>query len=1170
MGGELEKQPNPPRTLARHAAEMGFKALALTDHGALFGAIEFYKSCKKAGIKPILGCELYVAPGGRHDRAAAGQVAEDFHLVVLASSLDGYRNLVELVTAAHLDSTGSVPRVDRDLLAKHAGGLLATSACPRGEVGVRFLRGETELARKAIGAYAEIFGRANFFLELEDHGLEDERRLNRFLVEESGRMGLGIVAANDTHYLRKQDAEAHDVLLCLQQGAMQADERRRRFGSEEYYLKSAEEMAAVFGGLPGALRASVEIAERCAVELELEQNKFPAFPVEPGVDREGMLRGLCAEGLRRRYPAAFAPGADAAEREKLERQLDYELGVISRTGFTSYFLIVWDFIRFAKENGIPVGPGRGSAAGSLVAYALGITDIDPVRYGLIFERFLNPERVSPPDIDVDFCYNRRGEVHEYVRRKYGDAAVAQIITFGTMGAKAAVRDVARVLGLPYAAGDRISKMIPQAPDMTLHKAKEQSPEFKAAVEGEEETRRVVELAGAIEGLNRQAGVHAAGVVISDGPLARHVPLARGAEGEVITQYDMSAVSDVGLLKMDFLGLRTLTVIRDALAMIRRVHGVEVRPEEIPLDDPKAIDILNRGRNTGLFQLESAGMRELCRSFNLRGIDDLIALIALYRPGPMDLIPDFTARRKGEVQIRYAHPLLEQCCADTYGVMIYQEQVMKAAAVLAGYTLGGSDNLRRAMGKKDRDKMAKERETFVEGCARQHGIGRAKAEEVFDLLEKFAGYGFNKSHSAAYGVVAFHTAWLKAHYPVEFMAALMCNDIGNTEKLAEFCAECAALGIQVLPPSVNRGGARFEVEDGAIRYGMAAIKGVGEAAVAHLVAERDKGGPFRDLADFCGRCDPRVAPKKMVENLVKAGAADEWDPNRARLFAQIEEAFAASAGMHRDSQSGQASLFGEIGGVAAASKRGGAGKETPDWSHRERLAFEKELMGVYFSGHPLDEHRAGLGRFVCAPCASLGGVAERTVVRIAGRVASFEQRYSKDKRPFGRGVFEDASGSVALFVPGDQVEKLGKVLSPGFVGLVAGLVERDRSGEGSSLKVIEAVPLEEAVWRYANGLDLAFPEGRDVDLDRLKEVLLRDSGRCGVRLLVPVGNGMEAVIEADRHYAVRASATLQEQVEAVVGAGAVVWTVEPSPPLPVEPKREFRGKAGWGKRQPGAG
>src|SRR6184192_2783678 len=801
------------RALMNEAVKMKMPAVAITDHGNLFGAIDFYQCAKAAGIKPIIGCEAYITSGSYKEKPSR---ESNFHFTLLAENETGYRNLVKLISAAHLDGFYYRPRIDKGLLASHADGLIGLSGCLSSEINSALQSGNVEKAQNLTAEYRDIFGPQNFFIELHDHGMAEQKQCNAHLPKFAREFGLGLVAANDVHFLRRSDHRAHDVLLCINTAAKIEDQQRMRY-EPELYFKSPAEMREIFRDFPEAIMNTLQIGERCHVDLEFGHSKYPEYPVPSGKTREGYLRELCYHGLRERY------GAQATTDSELLGRLEYELGVLEKTGFVSYLLIVWDFIHFAKEKGIPVGPGRGSAAGSMVTYVLGITDIDPLQYGLLFERFLNPDRVSPPDIDIDFCEARRGEVLEYVRRKYGERRVAQIITFGKLKAKSVVRDVGRVMGLSYRDADRIAKMIPNELNISLDSAVDKNPELKRAVATEPATRQLFDHAKILEGLSRNASVHAAGVVIGDRDLSDYIPLTRDVKGnDVVSQYPMGPLNDLGLLKIDFLGLKTLTVIEDTLTLIRK-RQPDFSLKDIPLDDPAAFGLYNRGETIGLFQMESGGMTSVSKQFDVRKLDDIIALIALYRPGPMELIGDYIKRKKGLTKIRYEHPLLEEICADTYGVMIYQEQVMAAASKLAGYSMGQADLLRRAMGKKDKEKMAKERANFIAGCARTNEIGEKKANAIFDLLEKFAGYGFNKSHSAAYALISYQTAFLKANHPVEFMAGLLSNEINNTEKISVFVGECKRMGISILPPDINKSGLKFMPETVAAVYDRGEIE-----------------------------------------------------------------------------------------------------------------------------------------------------------------------------------------------------------------------------------------------------------------------------------------------------------------------------------------------------------
>src|SRR3984893_2212129 len=1028
------------KELMKKAQEFKMPAVAVTDHGNLFGAIEFYQEAINAGVKPIIGCEAYIAPRSHKDRSISSREST-YHFTLLARDGTGYHNLIKLISTAHLDGFHYSARIDKELLAQHCAGLIGLSGCLAGEVNSAIQANRIDMAKQAAAEYRDILGSENFFIEMHDHGMAEQRICNRALPSIAKDLGVGLVAANDVHFLRRRDHDAHDVMLCIGTGKMVSDQDRMRY-KPELYFKSPEEMREVFKDFPEAITNTLEIAERCNLEIEFGKSKYPEYPAPNGVSRKAYLRDLCERGLQQRY-------ANREIDNQLRERLEYELGVLEKTGFVSYILIVWDFIHFAKQRGIPVGPGRGSAAGSLVAYVLGITDIDPLQYGLIFERFLNPDRISPPDIDVDFCEARRGEVLEYVRQKYGERRVAQIITFGKLKAKSVVRDVGRVMGLPYAAADRIAKMIPNELNITLDSAAEKNSELKRAILTEPQTKQLFEYGKILEGLSRNAGVHAAGVVIADRDLTDYIPLCRDVKGnDVISQYPMGPLNDLGLLKMDFLGLKTLTVIEDTLALIHK-RKPDFSLKTIPLDDAATCALFNRGETIGLFQMESGGMTSVARQFEVSGINDIIALIALYRPGPMELIGDYIKRKKGLTKIRYEHPLLEEICADTFGVMIYQEQVMAAASKLGGYSLAQADLLRRAMGKKDKEKMAKERKNFVEGCARTNKIPEKKANAIFDLLEKFAGYGFNKSHSAAYGVISYQTAYLKAHYPVEFMAGLLSNEINNTEKISVFVGECKRMGISILPPDINKSGLKFTPEKNvagvadpgyngnAIRYGLAAIKHVGESAMEMSIQERERGGEFTSLEDFCGRIGTRVANRKMLESLIKAGAFDFLGRDRAELFDCIDEALASSATAHRDRTAGQVSLFDDATHAATSTRK----RSVAPWSEHEKLSYEKELLGFYVTGQA---PAAYVDLFVAKnypAIASLGELADRAQFKAGGAIVQIDKKFTRrEGKPFAVVWIEDLTGTLEVVIWNDVYVKVSDALATGRVVEIQGTID----------------------------------------------------------------------------------------------------------------------------------
>ena len=1132
------------KELMKQAAEFKMPAVAITDHGNLFGAIEFYQEATRAGVKPIIGCEAYIAPGSHKDRPASRRDAA-YHFTLLAENETGYRNLVKLVTAAHLDGFHYAPRIDKELLSAHSAGLIGLSGCLAGEINSAIQANNIEKAKQSAVEYRDILGAENFFMELHDHGMEAQHKCNRVLPQIAWDLGVRLIAANDVHFLRRSDHEAHDVMLCIGTGKMVQDENRMRY-VPELYFKSPAEMREVFRDFPEAITNTLEIGERCHVDLEFGRSKYPEYPAPAGKTRESYLRELCYKGLRERY------GERAASDAELIKRLDYELGVLERTGFVSYLLIVWDFIHFAKEKGIPVGPGRGSAAGSIVAYVLGITDIDPLQYGLIFERFLNPDRVSPPDIDVDFCEARRGEVLEYVRQKYGERRVAQIITFGKLKAKSVVRDVGRVMGLSYRDADRIAKMIPNELNITLDSAVEKNPELKRAVTTEPATRQLFEYAKVLEGLSRNAGVHAAGVVIADRDLSDYIPLCRDVKGnDVISQYPMGPLNDLGLLKMDFLGLKTLTVIEDTLALIHK-RDPDFSLKNIPMNDEAAFALYNRGETIGLFQMESGGMTSLSKQLDIKKLDDIIALIALYRPGPMELIPEYVKAKRGITPIRYLHPLLEGICADTYGVMIYQEQVMAAASKLAGYSLAQADLLRRAMGKKDKEKMAKERKNFIEGCARTNKIPEKKANAIFDLLEKFAGYGFNKSHSAAYGVISYQTAYLKAHYPVEFMAGLLSNEVNNTEKISLFVGECKRMGIAILPPDVNKSGLKFTPEmwerpqrsDNrdteaaltlhAIRYGLAAIKHVGESAMEAAIREREQGGDFTSLQDFCSRLDSRIANRKMVESLVKAGAFDFLARERAVLFARIDEALSASAAAYRDRAAGQVSLFDETTAPTTSRKR-----QIIPWSEHEKLSYEKELLGFYVSGHPLDSYVDLFAAKNYRSISSLGELDDRAVFKIAGAIVDVEKKFTRrEGKPFAVVWVEDLTDILEVVVWNDVYLKISDALAAGRVVEIRGTLDKRDDALRATAQEIKmfaprksnGVTEESANMLQEAAVLLQFsPAATSNELREVREILATSPGRRPVQLLFDRANGNSLRLDAGAEFRVNLTRDLEAKL-----------------------------------------
>jgi len=974
--------------LCQQAVDFGFSSVAISDHGNLFGALDFYLTAKKFGVKPIIGCEVYVAPGDRRTKHTDKDIRSGYHLVLLAQNLTGYYNLVRLVSRGWLEGFHYKPRVDKELLSQWNEGLIALSACLKGEVPYG-LRHEGMSRGKALAEeYSALFP-GRFYLELQANGIPEQETLNEQLLELAETTKLPLVATNDCHYLSYNDVEAHDILLCIQTNAQYYAKDRMRFNTQELYYRPPEEMEHAFAHCPQALENVGAIARSCNVELDLGQNYFPVYDVPQGRTLEEEFIRLVREGLRTR----LAKLPYTVDEEVYWQRLDIELDVICAKGFPAYFLIVQDFINWAKEQGIPVGPGRGSAAGSLVAYCLGITNLDPLRYNLLFERFLNVERASMPDIDVDFCYNRREEVIRYVTAKYGTESVAQITTFGTMKAKAVVRDVGRALGLSFAETDKIAKLVPDDLKMTIDKALEQEPDLAALAENDETVAKLIDVSRRLEGLARHASTHAAGIVISDShPLEDHLPLYLGKKGEVVTQFDMKKVEKVGLIKFDFLGLKTLTVIADTLHLAQQAGKSVPDIDTLPLEDEATFALLCRTETDGVFQLESSGMRNVIKDLQPTSFEDIIALLALYRPGPLEsgMVTDFIRRKHGEIPVEYPHPLLEPILEATYGVILYQEQVMRIASDMANYSLGDGDILRRAMGKKDPSVMAEQRTKFVNG-AKENEIDEATATYIFDLMEKFAGYGFNKSHSAAYALVSYQTAYLKAHYPVEFMAALITSEVSNTDKVIAHINACREMGIEVLPPDVNHSERHFTVENEKLRFGLSGVKNVGGGAIEALVAERRRNGPYASLLDFCKRVGSRKVTKRVLESLIKSGAMDSLGCSRASLLAALDKVVSTAQRQSRDKSRGQLSLMAMMGEEDSCVLSGiGMDIEeaqVEEWDDEKRLQYEKEALGFFLSGHPLLRFREELKRqrlLSLQDCGELGGDTEvRTAVLVTG-------------------------------------------------------------------------------------------------------------------------------------------------------------------------------------------
>ncbi|WP_293838788.1 DNA polymerase III subunit alpha [uncultured Phascolarctobacterium sp.] len=989
--------------LVAYAKELGMDSLAITDHGVMYGAVEFYQECTKAGIKPIIGCEVYLAKGSHLDMTEKTR----YHLILLAENDIGYHNLMRIVSKGQLEGFYYKPRVDKDILRTYSEGIICLSACIAGEVPRLINSGNMDGARRCVQEYIDIFGKDNYFLEIQNHDIPEEKTAAEGLRQLAQEFGIGLVATNDLHYVRREDAEAQDVLLCIQTTSNVDDPGRMRFPNDSFYLKSAEEMAELFGGYPEALENTCRIADRCNVKLEFGHLLLPEFPVPEGFDAVSYLRHLCEEALPERYEVVD---------ETVRKRLDFELDIINTMGYACYFLIVWDFINYCRSHDIPVGPGRGSAAGSIVAYLLRITNIEPLRYHLLFERFLNPERVSMPDIDTDFCYVKRNQVLDYVVRRYGQERVSQIITFGTLQARAAVRDVGKALGMSYTSVDEVAKMIPRELGITLDKALKSSNDFKRAYESRPEVKKLVDLARSVEGLPRNAGTHAAGVIIAPRDLRDYVPLQQGSDSGVITQYDKNKVEELGLLKMDFLGLRTLTVIGDCIQFIKETTGETVDIDNIPLHDKETCEMLCRGETACVFQLESAGITKLVMDLAPESFEDLIPLVALYRPGPLGtgMAEDFIAGRHGQRTAEVLHPLMEPILEDTYGVILYQEQVMQITSALAGFTLGQADILRRAMGKKKAKELDSMRASFIEGAKRLHDIPEELSDRIFSLLQHFAGYGFNKSHSVAYALVAYETAYLKAHWRAQYYAAFLNSVIGDSDKLSWYISVCKNDNIKILAPDVNESGRDFTVlPNKTIRFGLAGIKSTGGAAVEAIISARSEGGPFTSLTDFCCRVNMRVVNKRVVEHLIKSGAMDSFGARRSQLLAVLDQAIDLGAACQRDRANGQLGLFGDDQTFGMEEIKM---PQLPEIPKQTLLQYEKELLGFYVTDHPLSEYKEVMQRFM--PLHQFIGetqVQDNQFVRVAGIISGCTIKTTKSGDTMALLTLEDFTGRFPVII-----------------------------------------------------------------------------------------------------------------------------------------------------------
>ncbi|MCY4612872.1 MAG: DNA polymerase III subunit alpha [Nitrospira sp.] len=1131
---------NQLKPLLKQVQDFQQPALAITDHGNLFGAIDFYEKATAQGVKPIIGCEAYLAPGSRKQREGLLAHNDYYHLILLATNLKGYHNLIKLSSKAYLEGFYYKPRMDKELLQEHHEGLIALSGCLSGEVPYLIGQRDMEQAVQTAGQYREIFGKDHYYLEVQANGLDHQLIANRGLVEIHKKLGIPLVGTNDCHYLRKEDARPHEIMLCLQTGKTLSDTNRMKFDTDQLYVKSTDEMVAEFAELPEAVLNTCRVAEQCALDLATGTISLPHYQVPEGFTHEIYLETLAKEGLAARLAAR--PTSLPAEAYQL--RLQEELAVLNQMGYAGYFLVVWDIIKFARSRGIPVGPGRGSAAGSLIAYALSITDLDPLVYNLLFERFLNPERVSMPDIDMDFCMDRRGEVINYVIEKYGEDHVCQIITFGTLGAKAAIRDVGRVMDIPYAEVDRVAKLVPTQLNITLKDALTQEPRLQELVDGDTRMQELMTTAQALEGLARHASTHAAGVVISQKPLMEHVPLYKTANNEIVTQYSMTDIEKVGLVKFDFLGLKTLTMIHQAVDMVNQSRAPEERldSERLPLNDAETYALLASGKTSGIFQLESSGMRNLLVRIKPECFEDLIAILALYRPGPLEsgMVDDFIKRKRDPLKIAYDPPELEPILKETYGVIVYQEQVMAIANRMAAFSLGQADLLRRAMGKKKHEEMAQQKELFLDG-AKAKGFTEKKAEKIFDQMAYFAGYGFNKSHSAAYALVTFQTAYLKAHHPREFMAALLTSEMGNTDKMVGYFTECRERGIPILPPDVNESQKNFTIVEGGIRFGLAAIKNVGGSAIESIIACRDAGEPFASFFDFCCRIDLHKVNKRVLEGLTKVGAFDSMGAKRAQLMAVMEQTLDEAGAIQKERAMGQTSLFETV--ETDSSNPQAVTRPLPaidEWQQAQILQFERELTGFYITAHPLAQHAEAIRLLSTHTTATLHEAREGREIKICGVVAGVKVTTTKKGNRMAYVQLEDLQGLVEVIVFPELFQNCSEFLNADTVIQAMGTV--DQMDTGARLKATKLEPLRDLQARTVKRVVVRLAETPDTwgKLPKLQEVLHRHPGPAPVAFHFHLDSQVQAESAPLPNVNVLPSSDLVYEVEQILGKQTVTF------------------------------
>ncbi len=1113
------------------AAKYGMPAVAITDHGNMFGAIEFYEKCQKARIKPIVGAEVYIAPESRFDKSSHGLKGASFHLVLLAKNMIGYKNLMEIVSTGYLEGFYYKPRVDKEVLSRCSKGLIALSACLKGEVAHFLLSDQWSEAKKIALQYAEIFGKDNFYLELQDNQIDEQYKLNDLLIKLSEETGIELVATSDVHYLEKSDSKAHDALICIQTQTTIDQSDRMRFQTDHMYFKSPDEMKEAFKNVPKAIANTIKIAEKCSLELDFTKLHLPHFEAPGGENNEEFFERLIKEGIEKRYNPIT---------DEVKERVKHEFKIIKESGYVSYFLIVWDFINYAKSKGIPVGPGRGSAAGSIISYALGITDIDPLKYDLIFERFLNPQRISMPDIDIDFCFERRGEVIDYVINKYGKENVAQIITFGSMMAKGVIRDVGRVMGMPYIDVDKIAKLVPNDIGITIDQALEIEPELRNVYEDDAKVHQLIDYSRRLEGLNRHASTHAAGVVISDKPLQQRIPLFKTADDQLTTGYTMKSLERIGMLKMDFLGLKTLTVIDQTIKIVKRTQGVEVDINNISLQDDKTYELLSKGESIGVFQLESSGMRDLLRKTRAERFEDLIAVLALYRPGPMGsgMLDEYIKRKHGQIQVKYDHPILEPTLRETYGIIVYQEQVMKIVSSLAGFSMAEADEVRKIMGKKIPEAMAKLKEKFLNGTDKNK-IDRDTAEKIYDLITYFAGYGFNKSHSTAYALISYRTAYLKANYPVEFMTALLSSEKNNMDKIADYISESVRMDIEILPPDINSSFKDFTVVDKNIRFGLSAVKNVGEMAADSIISVRKDLGEYLSLYDFAEKVDSRQVNKKVIESLIKCGAFDSIKIKRSQAMAVLDRVIEMAGKAQKDKKNGQMSFFDDSQSNEAFKDSFEELPEIPEWPEHELLASEKEMLGFYITNHPLARFEKLLNAYSTCKISELANLMDGQIVLMGGLIKKVRITVTRKKQEKMAIVgLEDLDSFVEVLVFPQAYRKNPEIIAEDSMVYVEGRINLRE--EEPKIVADDIIPLEKVKEMYTKAVLIKIETTgvEDKLLKSIRGVIRKHKGKIPVYIDLIFPKGRKMRMSTDNEYMVSPSDELISELEIIVGTGNV--------------------------------